>query len=143
MPDYDVVAGGISRQRSTTIILAAFAAIALLLAAVGLYGVISYSVTERTRELGVRAALGAQSADLVRLVLRQGAAFLTIGVVIGVSGALALTRYIRSELFGVTPLDVQTYLIVALVLTATALVAIALPARRATRSDPMIALRSD
>jgi predicted permease len=142
-PLTDTVAGGISRQRATTIILGTFAAIALLLAAIGLYGVISYSVTQRTQELGVRAALGAQASDLMQLVLRQGALFLAAGVVIGVAGALGLTRYIRAELYGVTPLDGQTYVIVALVLAATALLAIALPARRATRSDPLSVLRAE
>jgi putative ABC transport system permease protein len=121
----------------------AFAAIAVLLAAVGVYGVISYSVSQRTQEIGVRVALGAQRLDVVRLVVGQGALLGGIGVAIGLAGALGVTRFLRTLLFGVSPFDLGSFAGVALVLTSIALLASYLPARRASRVDPVEALRSE
>jgi putative ABC transport system permease protein len=138
-----VIANGISRQRATAVILTSFAALALLLASVGLYGVISYTVAQRRQELGVRAALGARPAALMGLVMRQGALFVAVGVAVGLGGVLVLRRYLVSELYGITPTDVPTYVFVAVVLSAVALMAMAVPALRATKADPLTALRAD
>ena len=138
-----IVGEGIARQRSTAAILTSFAALALLLASVGLYGVISYSVAQRKQELGIRAALGAQPAALMGLVLRQGVLFVTTGVVMGLAGTLVLRRYVASQLYGIEATDLPTYLLVAVVLIVVALVAMTVPALRATRSDPLTALRAD
>ena len=119
----------------------AFAVIALVLAAVGLYGVISYAVSQRTQELGVRVALGAQAGDVVRLVVGQGAALGGLGIVIGLLGAFAVTRALRTMLFGVSPLDAASFAGVSLALGAIALLASYIPARRAARVDPVEALR--
>jgi putative ABC transport system permease protein len=120
-----------------------FGAVALLLAAVGLYGVLSGSVTERTREIGVRTALGATRGDILALVMRQGMAMTVVGVVLGLAGTLAATRALVSMLFGVTRLDPATYAAVIVLLLGISAVACWLPARRATRIDPMVALRYD
>ena len=122
-------------------IFGAFAVIALVLAAVGLYGVISYAVSQRTQEIGVRVALGAQRGDVTRLIVGQGAALGGVGIVIGLAGALLVTRTLRTLLFGISPLDVASFAGVALALAAIALVASWIPARRAARVDPMEALR--
>jgi putative ABC transport system permease protein len=119
----------------------AFAAIALVLAAVGVYGVISYTVSQRTQEIGVRVALGAQRLDVVRLVVGQGAALGALGIAIGLVGALGATRFLRTMLFGVTPFDPASFAIVAITLTVVALVASYIPARRAAKVDPVEALR--
>jgi ABC-type antimicrobial peptide transport system permease subunit len=119
----------------------AFAVIALVLAGVGLYGVISYTVSQRTQEIGVRVALGAQRGDVVRLIVGQGAALGVIGIAIGLAGALAVTRTLRTLLFGVSPLDVTSFVGVSLALGLIALFASWIPARRAARVDPVEALR--
>ena len=123
--------------------MGAYAALALLLAAVGLYGVISYTVTQRTHEIGVRMALGAGSLDTLALVLRKGLLLIGLGVAIGAAGALALGRVVQSMLFETSASDVATLGSVAALLAAVGLLASYLPARRATRVDPLVALRHD
>jgi putative ABC transport system permease protein len=119
------------------------AGLALVLAAVGIYGVLSYLVNQRTREIGVRLALGATRGEVVRLILRQGLSPVGLGVVLGVAGAVGLTRLISSLLFGVEALDATVFVLAPVGLLSVALVAMWLPARRAARVDPMVALRYD
>jgi len=138
-----VIASSISDRRVMMILLVSFAACALLLAGIGIYGVISYSVAQRTQEIGIRMALGARPADVSRLVLVHGLRFAVAGLTIGIAVALASTRVMASLLYGVTPADPLTYTVVALGLGAIALAATQIPARRATRVDPIVALRQD
>jgi putative ABC transport system permease protein len=137
----EVLAGARSRPRFLTTLLGLFSATALLLAAVGLYGVISYSVTRRMTEFGIRMAMGAKTGDVLGLVLSQGLKLAAAGVVAGAIGALALTRLIRGLLFGVSSFDPLTFCAMALLLAAVTVAACIVPARRATRVDPLIALR--
>ncbi len=136
-----VMAESIAPQKFNAGLLGGFAALALLLAGIGIYGVLAYSVSQRTRELGLRMALGAQRSEILQLVIRQGTALAAIGVLFGLGGALALTRVMRTLLFGVEPSDPLTFVAVSLLLLAVALLACWLPARRAARVDPMEALR--
>jgi len=137
----ELIRDSIGTRRFALTILILFAGLALVLAMSGIYGVISYSVSQRTQEIGIRMALGASAADVLRLVLGQFMRLTVIGVVLGLIGAYALTRLMTSLLFGVTPTDVATFVLVALILSLVALVACLIPARRATRVDPLVALR--
>jgi len=123
------------------VIFGVFGATALLLAAMGIYGVTSYTVAQRTQEIGIRMALGAQMRDVVSLMLRKAMSLVLIGAIIGVAGAYAATRLMSNLLFGVTATDLATFIAVPLVLLVVALVACLIPARRATKVDPLIALR--
>jgi len=122
-------------------LLAAFSGLALLLAAIGIYSVLSYSVRRRVREIGVRMALGADRGDVLRMILGQGARLAFIGAGIGILAAFGLTRLMASQLFGVTATDPITFLCVAILIVLVALVACYVPARRATRVEPAVALR--
>jgi len=136
-----VAAESVAPQRLTMMVSVLFAALALLLAMVGLYGVISYSVAQRTHEFGIRMALGAGRADILRLVVGQGSKMIFVGAGLGILGGLALTRFVSSLLYGVKPTDLPTFLIVTLMLIGIALLASYIPARRASKVDPLVALR--
>jgi putative ABC transport system permease protein len=141
LPMEQLVASSLTRQRFYAAVMGVFAAIAVLLSAVGIYGVLAYAVGQRTREFGVRTALGARNRDVLAMVLRQGLRLTSIGIGIGLAGAIALTRYIEGMLYNVTPLDPLTYLAVVVLFVAVTSLASYVPARRATRIDPMTALR--
>ncbi len=138
-----LVSESIAQQRFTMMLFAVFAALALLLASVGIYGVLSYVVGQRTQEIGIRMALGAQKSDVLRAVLRDGARMTLFGIGIGVVAAVSLTRLMQSMLFGVKPTDPVTFTAVGLILCAVAVLACYVPARRAASVDPMQALRSE
>ena len=137
----DVVSSSAASDRFNTLLLGAFAAIALLLTAAGIFGVLSYLVTQRTREIGLRMALGAHPTDVLRVIVGHGLRLVLLGMAIGVAEALVVTRWMSSVLFDVKPTDPLTFAVVALVLGAVAFLAAYLPARRAMRMDPMVALR--
>jgi putative ABC transport system permease protein len=142
-PMEELLSRSVGERRLSMMLLSLFSGIALVLASVGIYGVMSYSVTERSRELGVRIALGADRSDVLRLVLKQGMRLAVLGIGVGLAAALALTRLIESQLYGVTATDPGTFALVAVVLAATALVANLIPAIRATRLDPAAVLREE
>jgi len=131
----------LTAQRFNMLLLAVFAAIALALAAIGIYGVLSYTVSQRIHEIGIRIALGAQPRDIVGLVLRQGMSLALIGIIVGLAGAVALTRLMSSLLYGVSATDPITFALISLLLAIAAMLACWIPARRAMKIDPMIALR--
>ena len=137
----DVVLESLWRQHLSASMLGIFAAFAVLLAAVGIYGVFSYSVAQRTHEIGIRTALGASRGDILRMVVREGLLLTATGVGAGIVAALALTRLLASLLYGVRPRDPLTFVALSLLLTAVAVLASYFPARRATKVDPMEALR--
>ena len=138
-----VLAQSLSAQRFSTTLFTLFAALALTLASIGVYGVTAYTVAQRTHEIGVRVALGAQRGDVLRLVLEQGARLALLGVAVGVAGALALTRLMNAMLFGVSAGDPLTLVVVSGVLVGIVLLACFVPARAAMRVDPMVALRNE
>jgi putative ABC transport system permease protein len=135
------LSGMLAPRRFVMILLGLFAAIALALATIGIYGLLQYSATRQTRDIGIRMALGARRADILRAVLGQGFRLILIGVVVGIAGAVALTRILASLLYDVTPTDPVTLALVSCILMSVALLASYLPARRAARIDPMAALR--
>src|SRR5690348_205593 len=137
----EVIAENMQDTTLQAFLLGAFAVLALVLAAVGLYGVMSYLVTQRTHEIGIRMALGAQHADVLRMVIAQGGKLILLGVAIGIAGALGLTQLLTASLFGVTATDPATYIVVAALLAIVAFAACYIPARRASCVDPMVALR--
>ena len=137
----NIVSKSIAQPRLNMLLMVVFGSLALVLAAIGIYGLLSYAVAQRTQEIGIRMALGAEVRDVLKLILKQGMKLAFIGEVIGFVSAFALARILRSLLFGVTPTDTMTFVAVACVLTAIALLACYLPARRATKVDPLVALR--
>ena len=137
----DVVGADVAPRRSSMMLFSAFAMVALVLSMIGIYGVTAYYVTQRTHEIGIRLALGAQLRDVLTLVLRRGLILALVGIGVGLAGAFALTRLLTSLLFGVKPVDVVTFATVSLGLIAVAVFACYLPARRATKVDPLVALR--
>ena len=149
MPIYDMqtmtqaISTSVAQPRFYMGLLTGFAGLALLLAALGIYGVISYGVSQRVRELGIRIALGATNESILKLILGQGLTLVGLGLAVGIAGALLLTRVLTSMLYGVTPADLPTLILVPVTLAATALLASYFPARRAARVDPVTAMRSE
>lgn len=139
----DAMARSMAGDRLLAVLLGAFAGLALLLAAIGIFGVLSYVMAQRTRELGIRLALGAQRGDLIRLVARETTPMVATGVVVGLIAALGLTRFVRTMLYEIQPTDPATFAAVAITLIAVAVVAALVPARRASLVDPVIAIRSE
>ena len=139
----EVIDASVAQRRLTMVLLAAFAVLALVLAAVGIYGVIGYSVSQRTQEIGIRMALGAPRGAVMRMVVGQAMTLAAIGLIAGGIGAWLLTRLMQKLLFGVTPSDPLTFAAVSGILALVAAVAASIPGLRATRVDPVIALRSE
>jgi putative ABC transport system permease protein len=139
----DLMARSVSRPRFLTLLMTLFSSLSLMLAALGIYGVISYAVAQRTSEIGIRMALGAQSGHVLRLVGKSGLRIALTGTAVGALGALALTRYMSGLLFGVSSVDVATFLAMAGILAAVTMLACYIPARRASKINPIVALRYD
>jgi putative ABC transport system permease protein len=139
----DVRSENIAAPRLVTLLLALFAALALTISVAGIVALVAFTVTQRTRELGIRLALGAAKGSVLWMVVRQGVVLVLVGLLAGAAAALALTRFIGSWLYGVTATDPVTFLLISLVFASTAVVAAYVPARRAARVDPMTALRSE
>ena len=139
----EVIAGSIEQHRFNLFLLGLFAFVALVLALVGIYGVMSESVNARTHEIGIRMALGARAADVLRMVVGQGMTLATIGIAIGLFGAFWLTRFMATLLYEVSPTDSTTFLLIPLVVALVVLCACLIPARRATKVDPLVALRDE
>jgi putative ABC transport system permease protein len=143
IPMERLVASSVAGPRFYAVLLAVFAGVAGMLAAIGVYGVLAYSVVQRSREIGIRMALGAQRAQVLAMVLRRGVFLATIGIVLGLVAAAGATRLLQSMLFDITPLDPLTFGAVPVAFGCVATLACYMPARRATRVDPMVALRSE
>jgi putative ABC transport system permease protein len=139
----EYASGQVQDLRQATLLLSMFAIIAVALALIGIFGVVSHLVSQRTVEIGIRMAMGAQNREVLLLVLRQGVVMIIVGLVLGMGGAIALTRLVESLLYGVTTTDPLSFAAALLVLTVVGLLACYFPARRALRIDPVIALRSD
>ena len=137
-----IVSEAIARQRFSMLLLGIFASLALVLAAVGIYGVMSYSVAQRTHEIGIRMALGARRTDVLKMTVKQGLKLVSVGMMLGLVAAFLLTRVLASLLFGISATDPVTFIGISLVLLAVAVLASYLPALRATKVDPIIALRA-
>jgi len=136
-----IFSNSVAGQRFNALLLGIFAGLALVLATIGVFGVINYSVAQRTQEIGIRLALGAQRSDVFKLIVGHGLILALVGVLIGSLGAFAMTRLIAKLLFDVSPTDASTFVLVSVLMTVVALLACYLPARRATRVDPLVALR--
>jgi putative ABC transport system permease protein len=139
----EIVARSVARPTFNALLMCIFAALAVVLTSVGIYGVLSFHVARRTQEIGIRIALGAKQANVLRMVVAQGVVLVMIGIVLGLAGALALSSFLSSLLSGVRATDVSTYAAVSGMLLAVALLASSIPARRATKVDPMVALRHE
>jgi putative ABC transport system permease protein len=137
----DIVSRSVARPTFDALLMGLFAALAIVLTSVGIYGVLSFHVARRTQEIGIRMALGARRANVLRMVVREGVVLVMAGIGIGLAGALALTRFLSSLLFGVTPRDPLTFAAVSLLLIVVALLAAYIPGRRAAKVDPIVALR--
>ena len=146
-PDIDnlttIVSESVAQQRFSMLLLTLFAGVALFLAAVGLYGVVAYSVSQRTREIGLRIAIGARPGDVLRLVVGGGMKLTLAGIIVGIAGAIGLSRLIQTLLFQVTPSDPVSYVATSALLLAVAALACYVPARRAMRVDPLVALQAE
>ena len=138
-----VVSESASTPASTTLLFTTFAGVALALGVVGVYGVLAFLVSKRSREMGIRMALGAQRSAVLWLIMKEGAKFSFSGIVLGLAGAFMVTRLLAGQLFGVAPLDPATFVAVSAVMAAVTMAACYIPARRAMRVDPMVALRND
>jgi predicted permease len=143
VPMSHLVASSLARERFVATLLGTFAGVAAVLAAIGVYGVLAYLVVQRTAEIGVRMAIGAQRAQVLRMVLSKGLLLTAVGIGAGLAGAAVLTRFLQGMLFGITPLDPLTFVAVALIFGLVTMAASYIPARRATRIDPLVALRSE
>jgi putative ABC transport system permease protein len=139
----EVFSASVEQQRFSMLLVGLFGGLALALAAIGIYGVMGYSVTQRRQELAVRLALGARARQILQLVLKDGLVLASLGIILGLAGAFALTRLLRTLLFEVQPTDVMTFVSVAVLLILVALLASYIPARRASKVDPLTALRSE